>query len=183
MNEHPGFKTTASTLRLDLGFLTITERSIEAPGGGIFNRFVVEHPGAVAVVPLAGDDVILLHQYRAAVGGRILEIPAGRLDVPGESADAAARRELQEETGFLTEGLTHLTDIWTAVGFSNEQISLFLAEDIVEGDRAPVGPEETDAEIIRMPFNRALDLVTSGKIADAKTAIGLLLGAHARASA
>jgi ADP-ribose pyrophosphatase len=182
VNEEPGFRTADSTLRLDLGFLTISERSIEAPDGGIFSRFVVEHPGAVAVVPLAGDDVILLHQYRAAVGGRILEIPAGRLDVPGESPDAAARRELKEETGFVAEALTHLTDIWTAVGFSDEQISLFLAEDLEEGNRAPVGPEEADAKIIRMPYSKALDLVISGEIGDAKTAIGLLLGAHARAS-
>jgi ADP-ribose pyrophosphatase len=182
VSEESGFRITDSTLRLDLGFLTVTERSIEAPDGGIFNRFVVEHPGAVAVVPITGDDVILLHQYRAAVGGRILEIPAGRLDVPGEPPKAAARRELQEETGFVAHRLSHLTDVWTAVGFSNERISLFLAEDVVEGERAPVGPEEAAAEIIRMPFARALDLVTSGEIGDAKTAIGLLLGAHARAS-
>jgi ADP-ribose pyrophosphatase len=179
--ERP-FRTTGSALRLDLGFLSVTERSIEAPDGTPFNRFVVEHPGAVAVVPLIGGDVVLLHQYRAAVGERILEIPAGRLDVRGEPPDVAARRELQEETGFVASGLVHLTDLWTAVGFSNEQISLFLAEDIKEGARSPIGPEELDAEIIRMPFDEALDLVVSGEIRDAKTVVGILLVANTRAS-
>jgi 8-oxo-dGTP pyrophosphatase MutT (NUDIX family) len=182
VTEERLFRTTDSTLRLDLGFLSITERSIEAPGGATFSRFVVEHPGAVAVVPVIGDDVILLDQYRAAVGGRVLEIPAGRLDVEGEPREAAAQRELQEETGFVTDDLRHLTDLWTAVGFSNERISIFLAEDITEGERNPVGPEEADAEIIRMSLGKALDLVISGVIDDAKTAVGLLLAANSRAS-
>lgn len=180
MNRDSLFRTTESALRLDLGFLSVTERTIEAPDGATFSRFVIEHPGAVAVVPLIGDDVVLLHQYRAAAGEQILEIPAGRLDISGEQREAAARRELQEETGFVAEELSHLTDLWTAVGFTNERISIFLAEEVEVGHRSPVGPEEAHAEIVRMPFGEALELVTSGEIADAKTAIGLLLAANAR---
>jgi ADP-ribose pyrophosphatase len=182
VTEERLFRTKGSTLRVDLGFLSVTERSIEAPTGATFNRFVVEHPGAVAVVPIIDNDVILLHQYRAAVDGRILEIPAGRLDVDGEHREAAAQRELQEETGFVADGLRHLTDLWTAVGFSNERISVFLAEDVTEGERTPVGPEEADAQIIRIPLVDAVGLVTTGVIGDAKTAVGLLLATNARAS-
>ncbi len=183
MKEERLFRTTDSTLRLDLGFLRVTERSIEGPDGATFSRFVVEHPGAVAVVPVVDNDVILLDQYRAAVGVRVLEIPAGRLDVEGEEHEAAAVRELQEETGFVAHGLRHLTDLWTAVGFTNERISIFLADDLTEGERNPIGPEEADAGIIRMPLEKAVALVTSGVIGDAKTAVGLLLAANARASA
>jgi 8-oxo-dGTP pyrophosphatase MutT (NUDIX family) len=182
VSEKPLFRPLNSTLRLDLGFLSVTERSLEAPDGTLFSRFVVEHPGAVAVVPLITGDVILLNQYRAAVGARLLEIPAGRLDVVGEHPEAAARRELHEESGFVASDLRHLTDMWTAVGFSNERIAIFLAEDLREGDRSPVGPEEEDAQVVRMPFERALHLVTTGEIADAKTAVGILLAVHARAT-
>lgn len=178
---HP-FSTTERELLLDLGFLNVTQRSITAPDGDHFNRVVIEHPGAVAIVALDGDEVVLIEQYRAAAGERILEIPAGKLDIAGEPAEDTARRELTEETGFTAGDLTHLTKLWTAVGFCDEQIEIFLAEDILAGQRDPIGPEEVDARVLLMPFDEALALVISGEIADAKTAVGLLLAAQARAS-
>lgn len=167
---------------LDLGFLNVTQRRITAPDGEHFNRVVIEHPGAVAIVALTGDEVVLIDQYRAAAGERILEIPAGKLDIAGEPAEDTARRELTEETGFTASDLTHLTNLWTAVGFCDERIEIFLAEDIRPGKRDPIGPEEVDARVLLMPFDEALALVISGEIADAKTAVGLLLAAQARAS-
>lgn len=180
MNEEQPFRIADSDLLLDLGFFSVTKRSIEASNGALFNRYVVEHPGAVAVVPLIDGDVVLVRQYRAAIGRHILEIPAGRLDILGEDAETAARRELQEETGFVAHDFTHLTDLLTAVGFCDERIGIFMAENVEEGVRAPVGPEEHDAEVLRLPFEHALDLATSGEISDAKTAIGLLLAAKNR---
>jgi ADP-ribose pyrophosphatase len=165
---------------LDLGFLDITRRTIESPDGTTFERIVIEHPGAVAVVPFDGDDVVLLSQYRAACSDTILEIPAGKLDQHGEDLQDAARRELAEETGYTADNLHHLTDLWTSVGFCDERISIFIAEDVDPGIRRPIGPEETAAEVIQMPMERALDLVTSGAIADAKTVVGLLLAARSR---
>ncbi len=165
---------------LDLGFLDITKRTIESPDGTTFERIVIEHPGAVAVVPLDGDDVVMLSQYRAACSDTILEIPAGKLDQDGEDHQDAARRELAEETGYTGGNLHHLTDLWTSVGFCDERISIFVAEDVVPGIRRPIGPEEMAAEVVRMPLDRALELVSSGAIADAKTVVGLLLAARSR---
>jgi ADP-ribose pyrophosphatase len=174
------FRVSRRERILDLGFLDITKRTIESPDGTTFERIVIEHPGAVAVVPLLGDDVVLLNQYRAACGDMILEIPAGKLDQHAEDPQDAARRELAEETGYTAGHLHHLTDLWTSVGFCDERISVFVADDLEPGIRRPMGPEEMAAEVIRMPLDKALGLVASGTIADAKTVVGLLLAARSR---
>ncbi len=176
------FSNTNRELVLDLGFLEVTKRSIEAPDGSSFKRIVIEHPGAVAVVPMIDDNVILIRQYRAAAGQRLLEIPAGKLDMIGEPAEEAARRELTEETGYKAGDLVHLTDLWTAVGFCDERIGIFLASDVTKGTREPIGPEEIDAEVLLMPLREAVGLVMSGEIADAKTVAGLLMTEQLRAS-
>lgn len=178
---HP-FTDANRELLLDLGFLEVTKRSIETPDGSTFKRIVIEHPGAVAVVPMIADDVILISQYRPAAGQRLLEIPAGKLDQAGEPAEDAARRELTEETGYKAGDLVHLTDLWTAVGFCDERIGIFLADDVEEGIRSPIGPEEIDAEVLRMPLREAVNLVMTGDIADAKTVAGLLITELLRAS-
>ncbi|MEN8040367.1 MAG: NUDIX hydrolase [Actinomycetota bacterium] len=165
---------------LDLGFLGVTKRTIKGPDGGAFDRIVVEHPGAVAVVPIIGTDVVLLRQYRAAAGDRILEIPAGKLDIAGEDLEEAARRELEEEAGLTGGTITKLTSIWTSVGFSDERITIFMIEEPSDGLRSPVGPEETDAEVVRMPLTEAVSLVASGVVSDAKTVAGILLAIHHR---
>ena len=182
MNGNPPFLTRNRDELLDLGFLNITRRSIEAPNGDLFDRIVIEHPGAVAVVPVISDEVVLIRQYRPAFDDRILEIPAGKLDVVGEDPLKAARRELAEETGFAADSFVHLTDLMTSVGFCDEIISIYLATSIEGGTRAPIGPEEEDAEVLRIPFDEALGLVASGDIADAKTVVGLLLAAQVRAA-
>jgi 8-oxo-dGTP pyrophosphatase MutT (NUDIX family) len=182
VNGSTPFLTRNRAELLDLGFLNVTMRSIEAPNGDVFDRIVIEHPGAVAVVPVIGDEVVFIRQYRPAVDDRILEIPAGKLDVVGEDPLKAARRELAEETGFLADSFVHLTDLLTSVGFCDETISIYLADSIEAGERAPIGPEEEDAEVLRIPFDEALGLIGSGDIADAKTVVGLLLAAQIRAA-
>jgi 8-oxo-dGTP pyrophosphatase MutT (NUDIX family) len=178
VNDQQSFRITDRNLLLEVGFLNITERSIESEDGTTFKRVVIEHPGAVAVVPIVGDDVVLLRQYRVAVRDHVLEIPAGKLDVPGEELEAAARRELQEETGFTADSLVRLTDLLTTVGFCDEKITIFVAQDVDSGTRRPEGPEEQDAEVLRIPLERAVAMVASGEIADAKTAVGLLLASR-----
>jgi 8-oxo-dGTP pyrophosphatase MutT (NUDIX family) len=178
VNDQQSFRITDRNLLLEVGFLNITERSIESEDGTTFKRVVIEHPGAVAVVPIVGDDVVLLRQYRVAVRHHVLEIPAGKLDVPGEELEAAARRELREETGFTADSLVRLTDLLTTVGFCDEKITIFVAQDVDSGMRRPEGPEEQDAEVLRIPLERAVAMVASGEIADAKTAVGLLLASR-----
>ncbi|MCL1595122.1 MAG: NUDIX hydrolase [Actinomycetia bacterium] len=175
MTDTSGFRVIARKTVTKVGFLNITLATIETPDHSQVERIVIEHPGAVAVVPRIGDDVILVAQYRAAVDAVVLEIPAGKLDVPGEDPSEAAVRELSEETGYVAQGLRHLTDLFTTVGFCNEKITIFLASDPTPGNAAPIGAEEESAEIIVMPWVDALDAVANGTITDAKTIAGILI--------
>ena len=158
-------------------FLRLDRATIATPNGQTITRVVVSHPGAVAAVPILGDDVFLFEQHRAALGRNLLEIPAGKLDVPGEDRREAARRELEEEIGFSPGLLEHLTDMITTPGFCDEVITIYRASGLEAIATHPVGVEEEHATIVRMPFYEALDRVHAGEITDAKTVVGLLLAA------
>jgi len=132
---------------------------------------IVRHPGASAVVAL--DDVgnvILLRQYRHAVGGFLWEIPAGKLD-GDEAPEVCATRELREEAGLQAGELRLLGAIYTAPGFCDEKIHLFLARDLTA---VPQQLEEDEVLTVeRVPLRRALEMIRSGEIQDAKSIAGL----------
>ncbi len=147
-----------------------------APDGEEFDRDIVHHPGAVSVVPLFDDrTVALLRQYRAAADRELLEIPAGRRDVPDEPPEATARRELAEEVGLRAGTLTKLAEFFNSPGFCDEWSHVFLATDLSEVAVEADGIEEQHMSIERVPLAAAPDLIRSGEIVDAKTIIGLLL--------
>ena len=175
MNISHGFTIEETSVVTDVGFLRIEQRRVATPSGALVDRYVVAHPGAVAVVPRQGSNVILIAQYRAAVDAIVLEIPAGKLDDGDADRESAARRELVEETGFRAGTLEHLTDLVTAVGFSDEVISLYLATELDPGEAEPDGEEETEAEIVTMSWEDALAAIDDGTITDSKTIVGLLL--------
>lgn len=175
MSRSHGFEIQDTSVITDVGFLRIEKRRVSTPSGSVVERFVVAHPGAVAVVPRSGDDVVLIAQYRAAVDAVVLEIPAGKLDASDVDRAFAARRELREETGMRAGRLEHLTDIITAVGFSDEVISLYVAYDLEQGEPRPEGEEELASEIVTMTWSDALDAIEAGTINDAKTVAGILL--------
>lgn len=132
---------------------------------------MIRHPGAAAVVPLDDDGhVTLIHQFRHAAGGFIWEIPAGKLDGSEEPA-ACAARELQEEVGLAAGELVHLGSILTAPGFCDERIHLFLARALVPAEQCLEHDEVLS--VSRMPLRRALEMIRSGEIEDAKTIAGL----------
>jgi ADP-ribose pyrophosphatase len=137
-------------------------------------REVVFHPGAVAIVPLLPDGrVIMVRQYRHATGEVLLELPAGTRDQPGEAPIETAARELIEETGYRAGQLTHLADFYTAPGFCNELMSLFVATDLTPGDQHLMHDEAIGVEAIALDAAHAL--IADGTIRDAKTIVGLLL--------
>ena len=159
-----GFKVHVTTDRVDL------------PNGRTVMLDVVRHPGASAVVPfLSDDEVLLIRQHRHACNGPLLEVPAGKLD-PGESPEACAARELEEEAGQRPGRLEKLGWIWTTPGFSDEKIYLFAAFDL-----EPV-PQRTQAdeiiEVVRMGLPEALELIWRGELNDAKSVIALLHAAR-----
>ncbi|MFV9672077.1 MAG: NUDIX hydrolase [Acidimicrobiia bacterium] len=172
-----GFRTLGSRTIAEEAFLRLDRATVLTPDGTSIKRVVVAHPGAVAVVPIIGDDVIMIEQHRAPVGRPLVEIPAGKLDIPGEDRRDTAERELEEEIGFTPGHLVHLIDLLTTPGFSDECITIYLATDLEAVPARPVGAEEHHARVVRMRLEEAVQLVRSGVITDAKTVAGLLLAA------
>jgi ADP-ribose pyrophosphatase len=163
--------------------LEVCEDLVRFPNGSEGVLEVVRHRGAVAVLPLyapqesrAGDgpDVLLVKQYRYAVGGMVWEAPAGKLD-EGESPAACAARELEEEAGVKAGRLVPLITILTTPGFSDERIHLFVATDLTEGEQAL--EEHEVLECHRMALSEAVEMVRKGEIGDSKTVCLLLLAA------
>jgi 8-oxo-dGDP phosphatase len=163
------------------GFSTVRVDLVRMPDGSAATREIVEHNDAVAVVPLDTDGrVVLLSQYRHALGEAALEIPAGKLDREGEEPEAAARRELLEETGLQADALERLVTFDNSGGWTDEQTTVYLARDVRPGDVPDdftATAEEADMEIVRLPLEEAVEKARSGEITDAKTLVGLLLSA------
>ena len=146
------------------------------PGGRVAQREIVEHPGAVAIVPLHDDaSVVMIDQYRHAVGRRLRELPAGLLDTPGEDPVGTARRELVEEVGCTAQDWSVLVDVVSSPGFSDEAVRVFLARGLTEIGRPAGGDdEEADLSVVRVPLADAVRQVLAGEIVNASTVAGLL---------
>jgi ADP-ribose pyrophosphatase len=138
---------------------------------------ILRHPGASAVVPLldppgaADPRVVLLRQFRHAADGFIWEVPAGRLDA-GESPEACAGRELEEETGMRAGRLERLSTIYTTPGFTDERIHLFLALDLTPGAEHREADEFMELHTLR--WSEVMQRISAGEITDGKTLVSLL---------
>jgi len=170
--------TLLSSSRLYSGrIINLDLDSVRFPDDSVGQLEILRHPGASAVVPFLDPPrgpeprVVLIRQFRHAADGFIWEIPAGRLDA-GESPEACARRELEEETGMRAQRLERLTTIYTTPGFTDERIHLFLAEGLEPGAEH----RETDEfmELHTLRWSEVLRLVESGEVVDGKTLVSLL---------
>ena len=156
----------------------LVEAEFATAAGEGFTRTFLRHPGAAAIVAVDGEDVLLVRQFRPALGVELLEIPAGTLDRPDEAPEACAARELEEEIGARAAHLEHLATYAVAPGVSDEQLHLYLATGLTFGDRAADGIEEEAMTVERLPMAEAVLACADGRIRDAKTIIGILLAAR-----
>lgn len=154
-------------------FRVVEHRYQLEPGGPEIAKHVVEHPGAVVVVPALDDDrVCLIRNHRVAVGETLIELPAGTLEPP-EPPAVAAERELQEETGYRAERFRPLGAFYMSPGILNERMHVFLAEGLSPGDPAREPGEEIENLVV--PRDEALAMAADGRIADAKSIAALFL--------
>lgn len=161
-------------------FLKLERVWITAGGHPAVARDVINHPGGVGILPVDGPDVLFIRQYRVAIDQEVLEIPAGKLDrTDGDPAREAAR-ELREELGVEAIKLVPLGSILPSPGYTSERIHLFVADGILGVERATDGLEEAFAEIVRIRFDQAMELLDDGQIDDAKTQIALARWARRR---
>lgn len=151
--------------------LTLSVDRVLEPNGLEVEREVVRHPGAAVVLPRLDDGrLILVRQYRYAAAAHLWEIPAGHLE-PGEPPEDGARRELVEETGFYPGRLEKLVEFYSAPGFCDELMHLFLATQLEK--RAPAPDEDEAIEVGLFTLEETLKKVALREIRDAKTLVGL----------
>ena len=149
--------------------------------GRLYERGAIDHPGAVVLVPLLmaeadhGPRVLMLRQYRPALGQTILELPAGTREA-GEPWLLCAQRELQEETGYRAESLEPLGEVWAAPGLSNERMALFLATNLT-ADPLPMDVDEEIAVEV-WPLRELAAMALDGRLEDAKSAVAVLRAAR-----
>ena len=161
------------------GFLTLSEETFGSSAGERLTRWTVGHPGVVAAVPVLdgrdGPSALLVRQFRPSVRRPLLEIPAGKLDVPGEDPDAAMIRELAEEVGHRPGRLVKVAEVFNAPDFTNQRTHLYLAFDLEPCETPEQLDEELDMTVERVALTDVPALVAAGELADARTIIGLLL--------
>ncbi len=173
------YQVRSSTVTHHGALSNVRVDAVAMPDGSVAERETVEHANAVAVVAVEPDGrVVLIRQYRHAVEERVLEIPAGKLDVDGEAPADAARRELLEEVGMAASDLVELIHYYNSSGWTDEATTVYLATDVRPGaapDTFTAQHEEADLEVLRVPLDEALRWIDTGEIVDGKTVIGLLL--------
>ena len=166
-------RTLSSKQVFDGKIVKVFVDDVRLPDGREARWERVVHPGAVGIVPLLGDGmVVLVRQYRHAIGNVLLEIPAGKLE-EGEPPDVCARRELAEEVGYRAGKMVKLAEFYNSPGFCDEYFHLFLARELEEG-RAEAEPDEF-FQVEAVHLEEAFDMISAGEVRDAKTIIGITL--------
>ncbi|MDO4936774.1 MAG: NUDIX hydrolase [Sutterellaceae bacterium] len=164
---------TASERVFDGRLLKVDRVTVTLPNGRTSTREMIRHPGASAMVVLDSQNrVVLERQWRAPMNRAFWEIPAGKIDA-GEDPFDTARRELTEETGLAAKSWVKLGVIHNAIGYSDERIYIYLAQDIDESGSQKLDDNEF-LTLVRVPFEEALAMTCDGRITDVKSVIGLM---------
>jgi len=181
------YRLVGSTELVRAGFLALCEEEFQSPNGERCTRWTVKHPGVVAAVPLVdgpgGPTALLVRQFRPALQEWVLEIPAGKLDVPGENPDAAMVRELVEEIGHRPGRLVKVAELLNAPDFCTQRTHVYLAFELEPCESAlPAEHEEHDMTIEPVALTDVPALIATGELRDARTIAGLLLAERALSS-
>ena len=165
--------------------ISLHRERVSMPGGGDSVRDVVRHLGAVTVAAVDGEGrIVLVRQYRHPVREHLWELPAGLRDAVGEPPLDTARRELAEEAQLAAGRWSLLATVYSSPGFSDEQVLVYLAEDLTEAPRPEgfvVEHEELDMTVERVPLDEAVQWVLDGRLRNGPSAVGVLAAAQARA--
>jgi len=166
-------KTLSSQIIFEGRAVKLRVDTVQTADGRQTTREIVEHADCVAIVAVDADDnILLVNQFRKPVEKELLEIPAGGIDA-GEDAETAVIREMQEEAGFRPQRVEHLGGFYSSPGFCSEYLYLYLATDLKPSQ---LYAEDTEGiEVVRVPIAQIPDLISSGRIFDAKSIAGLLV--------
>ena len=164
--------TISTTVVYKGDFLDVRRDEVLLPNGKTGAREWINHPGAVVIIPILPDgEIALIKQFRYAAGSEFIELPAGKLD-SGEDPEECALRELEEEIGYRANKIKFLANIHPAIGFTNEIMGVFLAENLEKTEHNR--DKDEFLEIVPTTLTEALNLVWENKITDVKSIIGLL---------
>ncbi|KIL34292.1 ADP-ribose pyrophosphatase [Cohnella kolymensis] len=144
--------------------------TVRLPNGETSTREIVRHPGAVAVLALVDNKMLVVEQFRKPLDKVQVEIPAGKLD-PGEAPETAAVRELEEETGYRARSISHLHSFSTSPGFAEEILHVYFTDDVEKGELKLDEDEFLTCEAITL--EQAMEYIRQGRICDAKTLLAV----------
>ncbi|MBQ8526287.1 MAG: NUDIX hydrolase [Clostridia bacterium] len=165
-------KTISSEQVYDGRIIKLNVDRVICPNGREATREIVRHPGGVAVVPVDKDGyVYMVRQYRVPYDTIMLEVPAGKLD-KGEEIEAAAARELREETGLTAKNMVFMGNFYPSVGFCDENLRMYLATDLSQGETDPDDDEFLNIE--KLHIDRLVDMIMNNEIKDGKTIAAIL---------
>ena len=168
---------TGSQEIFDGVILHVFKDSVELPNGKPATREVIRHVGAVGVIPITEDGKVLIErQFRYPLDRVVVEIPAGKLDSFTEDRLSAAKRELEEETGYTAQEWISMGDYYPAPAYCDERITLYLARGLQLGQRHLDEDEFLNFEFI--PLAQLVEDVMNGQITDGKTQVAILKAAH-----
>lgn len=178
MNSHSRGVRLASEPRFTGRVFSVVTDRVRMPNGREVAMDIIRHPGSVVLVPMADDDrVILIEQYRYSIDRWIWELPAGRVE-PGESSEAAVRRECEEEIGLVPHRMEAIGELFPTPGFCDEVMRFYRVSDL----RVPAGgspaerDEDEDIRVQTFELGEAQRMVADGRIVDLKTAYALAIG-------
>ena len=153
--------------------ITVAVDTTTGPHGELIQRDLILHPGAVVILPIVDDTTVcLLRNHRFVVNETLWEVPAGTLE-PGEELESAARRELQEETGYTSETMQYRGFVYASPGVMDEKLHLFFARGLTAGEANPEADEQL--EPVTVLLSDAVRMVLDGEIKDAKTVTAILI--------